>query len=249
MLREGWDVQNVTVVIGLRPYTATTNILPEQTIGRGLRLMFRNESDYQERVDIIGNNAFLKFVDDLEKLEDLKLETFEIGKDNLKIETIIAEESKKKHDILIPQLSSSFNRKKNLSQEIEKIKVSDMDINNLPYEGKEIENTKTFIYEGYDIITKSKEIEREYRIPQAQTSEEVISYYAKIIASNVKLPSHFSSIALKIRKFFEKKSFGKKIDLNDKKSINAISSNIANYVTIKEFEKKIKTLLHEEKKT
>ena len=138
MLREGWDVQNVTVVIGLRPYTATTNILPEQTIGRGLRLMFRNESDYQERVDIIGNNAFLKFVDDLEKLEDLKLETFEIGKDNLKIETIIAEESKKKHDILIPQLSSSFNRKKNLSQEIEKIKVSDRDINNLPYEGKEI---------------------------------------------------------------------------------------------------------------
>ncbi|MGH9595181.1 MAG: DEAD/DEAH box helicase family protein, partial [Edaphobacter sp.] len=35
MLREGWDVQNVTVIVGLRPYTATANILPEQTIGRG----------------------------------------------------------------------------------------------------------------------------------------------------------------------------------------------------------------------
>jgi hypothetical protein len=35
MLREGWDVQNVTVVVGLRPYTAKANILPEQTIGRG----------------------------------------------------------------------------------------------------------------------------------------------------------------------------------------------------------------------
>jgi hypothetical protein len=33
MLREGWDVQNVTVVVGLRPYTAKANILPEQTIG------------------------------------------------------------------------------------------------------------------------------------------------------------------------------------------------------------------------
>src|SRR5207253_210078 len=32
--REGWDVQNVTVVVGLRPYTAKANILPEQTIGR-----------------------------------------------------------------------------------------------------------------------------------------------------------------------------------------------------------------------
>ena len=92
-----------------------------------------------------------------------------------------------------------------------------MDINNLPYEGKEIENTKTFIYEGYDIITKSKEIEREYRIPQAQTSEEVISYYAKIIASNVKLPSHFSSIALKIREFLKKKLLKKKSILTIKK--------------------------------
>src|SRR5207253_4090875 len=35
MLREGWDVPNVTAVVGLRPYTAKANILPEQTIGRG----------------------------------------------------------------------------------------------------------------------------------------------------------------------------------------------------------------------
>jgi type III restriction enzyme len=42
MLREGWDVQGVTVVVGLRPYTAKADILPEQTIGRGLRLMFRD---------------------------------------------------------------------------------------------------------------------------------------------------------------------------------------------------------------
>ena len=68
MLREGWDVQNVTVVVGLRPYTAKANILPEQAIGRGLRLMFRDITpDYTERVDIIGNAKFLEFVDDLEK--------------------------------------------------------------------------------------------------------------------------------------------------------------------------------------
>src|SRR5207249_12206343 len=82
MLREGWDVQSVTVIVGLRPYTAKANILPEQTIGRGLRLMFRDVPvDYRERVDIIGNRAFLNFVDDLEKLEELKLDTFDVGKD------------------------------------------------------------------------------------------------------------------------------------------------------------------------
>ena len=36
MLREGWDVRNVTVVLGLRPFTAKAEILPEQVIGRGL---------------------------------------------------------------------------------------------------------------------------------------------------------------------------------------------------------------------
>ena len=39
MLREGWDVRNVSVILGLRPFTAKANILPEQAIGRGLRLM------------------------------------------------------------------------------------------------------------------------------------------------------------------------------------------------------------------
>jgi type III restriction enzyme len=65
MLREGWDVQNVTVVVGLRPYTSTANILPEQTVGRGLRLMFRDKAiapSYTERVDVIGNKAFIHFV-------------------------------------------------------------------------------------------------------------------------------------------------------------------------------------------
>src|SRR5215210_8036849 len=51
MLREGWDVQSVTVIVGLRPYTSKANILPEQTVGRGLRLMFGNLAmQYQERV-------------------------------------------------------------------------------------------------------------------------------------------------------------------------------------------------------
>jgi type III restriction enzyme len=57
MLREGWDVQSVTVIVGLRPYTSKANILPEQTVGRGLRLMFRGATGYIERVDVIGNKT------------------------------------------------------------------------------------------------------------------------------------------------------------------------------------------------
>ena len=76
MLREGWDVQNVTVIVGLRPYSSKANVLPEQTIGRGLRLMFRDQnSAYIERVDVIGNKKFIEFVEQLEKEEDLATRT------------------------------------------------------------------------------------------------------------------------------------------------------------------------------
>ena len=40
MLKEGWDVRNVTTIVGLRAYAAKSNILPEQTLGRGLRRMY-----------------------------------------------------------------------------------------------------------------------------------------------------------------------------------------------------------------
>jgi len=113
MLREGWDVQNVTVVVGLRPYTSKANILPEQTIGRGLRLMFRGQvADYTERVDVIGNKAFISFVEDLENLEDMTLDTFEIGKEKLHILTIMPMPEKMDYDIGVPVLSPQYHNEK-----------------------------------------------------------------------------------------------------------------------------------------
>ncbi len=248
MLREGWDVQNVTVVVGLRPYTAKANILPEQTIGRGLRLMFRNLNEsFTERVDIIGNNAFMEFVEDLEKLEDFKFETFQIGKDKLKIITIQPMDDKKEFDIGIPDISPILGRKKSLAEEIGDIDVMKFNINVLPLKGKEIEETKTFIYEGRDILTDEKLLEREYSIPPAQTAEEIIGYYARRITQNIKLPSHFAVLAPKVREFFEHKAFGKKVDLSEPNVILALSSNIASFVVIKEFEKALREIVIEAK--
>jgi len=38
MLKEGWDVKNVYVIVSLR--ASVSEILTEQTLGRGLRLPF-----------------------------------------------------------------------------------------------------------------------------------------------------------------------------------------------------------------
>lgn len=250
MLREGWDVQNVTVVVGLRPYTSKANILPEQTIGRGLRLMFRGMmSGYTERVDVIGNGAFISFVEDLEKLEDIKLDTFEVGKDKLQIVSIQPVPDKTKFDIGMPLLSPILVRKKSLTQEIAELDVTGFTTPHLPVkEGDEAE--KTFKYEGYDIITLKKEIERDYTVPEPQTPQEVIGYYARRIAQEVKLPSQFAALAPKVREFFEKKAFGKEVELDDPTILKAMSTNVAQYVCVQSFRKELlkKTIAEQEPK-
>jgi type III restriction enzyme len=56
MLKEGWDVRNVTTIVGLRAYASKSNILPEQTLGRGLRRMYFG-TGIEEFVSVVGTDA------------------------------------------------------------------------------------------------------------------------------------------------------------------------------------------------
>lgn len=247
MLREGWDVQNVTVVVGLRPYTSKANILPEQTIGRGLRLMFRSSQRgrYIERVDVIGNNAFINFVEQLEREEEMQLETFRVGKDKLEIVTIMSDSNKLDKDIAIPVLSPILARKKSLTEEIAALNVSALECPRLPRKASD-EDAKRFHYEGYDFLTLEKLIERDYKLPEIQTAQEVIAYYAKRIAQDVKLPSQFAALAPKVREFLETKAFGERVNIDDPELLKAISSNVAQYVTVQTFVKALRAVVIQE---
>ncbi len=247
MLREGWDVENVTVVVGLRPYTSKANILPEQTIGRGLRMMFRDlATDYVERVDVIGNKAFIGFVEQLEKEEDIAFGTFDVGKDKLVIVTIQPDPDKMDKDIALPTLSPILARKKTLAEEIAALDISALPLEHiLPRKAGDV-TAKTFRYEGYDFITLQKLVEREYAMPEVQTPQETISYYAKRIAQDVKLPSQFAALAPQVAKFLETRAFGEQVDLNDPVILKAINTQVAAYVTVQTFVKALRPLVVQE---
>ena len=79
VLKEGWDVRNVTTIVGLRPYSAKSNILPEQTLGRGLRKMYSGETE--EKVSVVGTDAFMEFVESIQA-EGVELERAAMGVGN-----------------------------------------------------------------------------------------------------------------------------------------------------------------------
>lgn len=236
MLREGWDVNNVTVIVGLRPFSSKANILPEQTIGRGLRLMFRDQQTrYQERVDIIGNAAFIQFVEQLEADEDLQLDTWQVGEDKLQITVIKPEPAKAEYDIALPTLSPILARTSSLQEAIEALDIASLYMDEpLPIKTSETAE-RDFLYAGKDLLTSETLFERVYTIPTPQTSQELVAYYANTIAKEARLPSQFAVLAPKVRDFLKFRAFGREVDLDSPEVLAAISQRWHQMVTMKAF--------------
>jgi type III restriction enzyme len=129
MLREGWDVRNVTTIVGLRPYGSPAKILPEQTLGRGLRKMFG--MDVKEELVVVGTPAFIEFVESI-KTEGVEFSYRAMGEASRSRNPIVVEIDKDndkkdldKLDIPMPVLSPRIYRDyKNL----EDIRVDAMNI-------------------------------------------------------------------------------------------------------------------------
>jgi type III restriction enzyme len=130
-------------------------------------------------------------------------------------------------------------RKKSLVDEIAAINVMSFQTILLPLTVDD-PNTKTFRYEGHDIITLQKIVERDYKVPEPQTAQELVGYYARRIAEAVKLPSQFSVLAPKVRDFFENKAFGRWVDLEKHETVRATATPVASYVCTEEFKKVLK---------
>jgi type III restriction enzyme len=94
----------------------------------------------------------------------------------------------------LPTLSPTLVRKKSLAAEIASLEVMTFQTMLLLLTADD-PNNKTFRYEGHDIITLQKIVERDYKVPEPQTAQELIGYYARRIAETVKLPSQFAALA------------------------------------------------------
>ena len=122
MLKEGWDVRNVTTIVGLRAYVAKSNILPEQTLGRGLRRMYFG-TDTPETVSVMGTPAFMDFVESIQS-EGVDFERRPMGAGAKREDSLVVEvdtQDKEKNldelDIQLPRLTRRYQRDfKNLDE-------------------------------------------------------------------------------------------------------------------------------------
>jgi type III restriction enzyme len=243
MLKEGWDVKNVTTIVGLRPYTAQSQVLPEQTLGRGLRKMFFGQN-VEEYVSIVGTPAFMDFVESIRN-EGVSLETRSMGKNSslngpevIKVDEENVKKDIEKLDIELPVLTPRIQREfKNLN---------DLDIDKFEFDSVEIktfsdEEQKEIVFE--DVIENGEHHKIVFDSAQSITYQNVLSYFVQVIRKDLRLVRSSDAILFeKVKKFVETKLFGQEVELSDKNVLRNLSELEPKKTIIETFKKAINEL-------
>ena len=242
MLKEGWDVKNVTTIVGLRPYSAKSNILPEQTLGRGLRKMYSGY-DAEEYVSVVGTDAFMDFVESIQS-EGVELEHKAMGKGTKPKTPIIVEidnENRKKDidnlDIEIPMLTPRVYREyKNL-----------ISLDTGHFGHKKVEYKRFSIEEQREIIFKditTGEINHTTILDSGAVTDyrSVVGYFTRIIMKDLRLVSGYDVLYGKVKYFIQDELFEKPVDLENLNTLRNLSELEANKTLVEIFKKQINAL-------
>ncbi len=224
MLREGWDVKNVTTIVPLRPYSSKANILPEQTLGRGLRRM-TPPGQAAEVVTVVEHKAFVNLYKDQLSQEGLPIEVVDINKVPKTTVTIYPDKLKdlEKLDILIPSLSAGYKRSPKLGNiSIEDVKKSFSRFSSLPI--GEVRKTE-IDYEGRHLFTNEIIEKMKVQLPLLESWVGAISFYREELERQTSLRGTHQLLAPLIQTFLEEILFEKKVSIFDEKLISRLSDS------------------------
>ena len=206
MLREGWDVRNVTVVLGLRPFTAKSEILPEQVIGRGLRLMKQVGPDRTQTLEVLGTPKLLDVL-----RNELESEGVGVASTNtdppqpIHIEPV---KERLQYDIAIPLTQPSLRR--------DLRKLSDLDVQSLApiFEQEELDE-RFRLNLMLEFVTTETEVHQADIAGGLLPVQELLSDVANMVIDRTGLTTRFAELYPMIRDYVEHRCFGREIKLDN----------------------------------
>jgi len=246
VLKEGWDVRNVTTIVGLRAYSAKSNILPEQTLGRGLRKMYPD--GIEEYVSVVGTNAFMDFVESIQA-EGVVLERKAMGEGTAPKTPLVVEidrENEKKDidvlDIEIPVLTPRVYREyKNLND----LDVATLSHQRVAYLQFSEEEQREIVFK--DITTG--EVSHTTILDTAGVADyhSVIGYFAQTIMKDLRLVSGYDVLYGKVKAFVQDELFDCPVELESPNTLRNLSELATTKMLIESFKKAINALTVQDK--
>lgn len=225
MLREGWDVRNVTTIVPLRPYTAKANILPEQTLGRGLRRM-TPPGGAAELVTVVEHNAFVSLYQHELSQEGVPIEVVDVDKVPKSTVTIFPDRDNKdlsRLDIVLPDVSHGFTRTPVLENlTVEDIRKAFSRYDPLPLGSKGKEEIK---YEGRHLLTNEVVEKMKISLPLLESGIGAVSYYREELERIAGLRGSHKILAPLLDTFIAEILFEEKATLFDQRLVNRLADS------------------------
>lgn len=243
MLKEGWDVKNVTVICGLRAYAAKSNILPEQTLGRGLRRMYFG-SDQQETVSVLGTPVFMEFVESIQS-EGVTFDHVPMGPDTSRNESIIVEVDTDNPGKDIPALDIPLPRlTRRYSREFKDLAALDpAALGNTPIPLKSFTEEET-----RDIVFKKmldSEVDHTIHLDSSGKADwrSVVGFYSRQLLKEMRLIAGYELLYPRVRDFMKNHLFeGAPVDLEDPAILRNLSEPAAGKILFDSFKQGINAL-------
>ena len=241
MLKEGWDVRNVTTIVGLRAYASKSNILPEQTLGRGLRKMY--PGGIEEYVSVVGTDAFMDFVESIQA-EGVVLERKPMGQGTAAKTPLVVEidndntnKDIEKLDIEIPIMTPRVYREyKNLAD----LNASSLSYTKVIFKQFSEDEQREIVFK--DITTGEVTHTTILDTSGIADYRSVIGYFAQTIMKDLRLISGYDTLYGKVKSFVQNDLFDQVIDLEDANTLRNLSELIATKTLIETFKKAINEL-------
>jgi type III restriction enzyme len=215
MLKEGWDVRNVSVIVGLRAYSAKSNILPEQTLGRGLRRMYFG-GEQRETVSVMGTPAFMDFVESIQS-EGVNFERVPMGggggkerQDSLVVE--VEKDATTKNidelDIALPRLSRRFNRE---FKDLGELDASALGNKPLPIKPFTPEETREIVFK----TMLDAEVDHTIQLDASGVADfrSVVAFFARQLLKELRLVGGYELLYPKVKVFIRDHLFDRAVDL------------------------------------
>jgi type III restriction enzyme len=242
MLREGWDVENVVAMVGLRPYKAASQILPEQTLGRGLRRMFRGQP-VTEKVSVVGTDAFMDFVESI-RSEGVDLEYAEMGEHSRPKAPLVVEvdrENPKKDidqlDIELPVLAPRIYR--------EYLNLDELDPGalrqpKLPIKIFSAAEQREIVFKDLntDLVSHTTVLDSAFT-PSHQSA---VGFFARTIMRDLRLVGGFDVLFGKLKAFMQADLFERPVDLDDPNILRNLSETEVTRAILETFKTAVNAL-------
>jgi type III restriction enzyme len=244
MLKEGWDVRNVTTVVGLRAFVALSNILPEQTIGRGLRRMYFGDDTVRETVSVMGTPAFMDFVESIQS-EGVQLEFKPMGAGTTRQESLIVEvdtQNPAKNldalDIPLPKLTRRYEREFKNLEAIDPAKLGNRVVQLKPFTPEE---TREIVFK----TMLDSEIHHTIVLDGAGPADyrSVVGFFARQLLKDLRLVGGYDILYGKVKTFMREYLFSPSpVDLEDPVVLRNLSEPDAGKILYDSFKTAINAL-------